>query len=206
MFSSLFKYVCYIIFWIFWDPLQLVFHILPMTNIVPWPQSHILDLFWRLVSASGRRYHNISVGICFWKLKRILENKILCPTCHVFLLSPICHFWMIDPLLQNMSRVAQPRLRVTIPAHQSVIWLTLLIQREKQKYFTKYSKSIHFVSPRLSHMSVTLNSVKIFINISHDKTDWQIGINIRQLYIPDKHRRKQTFVHKINKRKVYEDS
>ena len=96
--------------------------------------------------------------------------------------------------------VAQTRLRVTRPAHQSVIWLTLLIQREKQKYFTKYSKSIHFVSPRLSHMSVTLNSVKIFINISHDKTDWQIGINIRQLYIPDKHRRKQTFVHKINKR------
>ena len=108
MFSSLFEYVCYIIFWIFWDPLQLVFHILPMTNIVPWPPSHILDLFWRLVSASGRRYHNISVGICFWKLKRILENKILCPTCHVFLLSPICHFWMIDPCSNKIQNLLGP--------------------------------------------------------------------------------------------------
>ena len=124
MFSSLFEYVCYIIFWIFWDPppwlsLQLVFHILPMTNIVPWPPSHILDLFWRLVSASGRRYHNISVGICFWKLKRILENKILCPTCHVFLLSPICHFWMIDPCSKIWVGVAQTPCHQTPRTNQS---------------------------------------------------------------------------------------
>ena len=166
------------------------------------PESHSGSVL-ALVSASGRRYHNISVGICFWKLKRILENKILvmCSSCLLF----VTFGWSI--LCSKIwVGVAQTRLRVTRPAHQSVIWLTLLIHREKQKYFTKYSKSIHFVSPRLSHMSVTLNSVKIFINISHDKTDWQIGINIPQLYIPDKHRRKQTFVHKINKRKVYEDS
>ena len=180
MFSSLFEYVCYIIFWIFfnrppWLSLQLVFHILPMTNIVPWPPSHILDLFWRLVSASGRRYHNISVGICLWKLKIILENKILCPTCHVFLLSPICHFWMIDTLLQNMS---QGRSDQTL-CHQTRAPISHLTnfthpQRETEIFHKIFQKYLFCVSQAVTHVSNSEFCKNIYKHLTRQNwlTNW----------------------------------
>ena len=146
-----------------------------MTNIVPWPPSHILDLFWRLVSASGRRYHNISVGICFWKLKRILENKILCPTCHVFLLSPICHFWMIDPLLQNMSRGSSDQT----PCHRTrapISHLTHFTHPEREteifnKIFQKYS---FCVSQAVTHVSNSEFCKNIYKHLTRQNwlTNW----------------------------------
>ena len=167
------------------------------------PESHSGSVL-ALPGASVLSYTNISVGICLWKLKRIVENKIFCPqlvmcsSCLLF----VTFGWSI--LVQKSeSRVLRPDPVSPDPrAAQSVIWLILLIERAKeifQKIFQKYSI---FASQAVT-LSISLNSVKIFINISHDKTDWQIGINIQQLHSMNKQRRKKTFVYKIKTRNEF---
>ena len=110
------------------------------------------------VMASGVRYTNISVGICLWKLKRIVENKIFCAhnlSC-VPLVSPICHFWMIDPCSKIWVGVLRPDSVSPDPSTaQSVIWLILLIERETEifeKIFQKYSI---FASQAVSRVNIS---------------------------------------------------
>ena len=151
---------------------ELIFHILPMTNNVPWPPSHILDLLWRLCWDTPI----FQLASAFENWKQLLKTKYFVPTtCHVFLLSLlfVTFGWSILAQKSESGCSDQTLCHQTLaPPNQS--FDSFYSSREKQKYLRKYSKSIQYLPPRLSHVSISLNSVKIFINISHDKTDWQM--------------------------------
>ena len=144
------------------------------------------------VMASVVRYTPIfQLASAFENWKELLKTKYFVPTtCHVFLLSLlfVTFGWSILAQKSESGCSDQTLCHQTLaPPNQS--FDSFYSSREKQKYLRKYSKSIQYLPPRLSHMSISLNSVKIFINISHDKTDWQMCINIQQLYSLNKQRR-----------------
>ena len=128
-----------------------------------------------LVSASGGRYHNISAGICHWKCKRILENKIFCPTCHVRS-SCLSYLSLLDDrsLLQNMSQGAKLRPDSLSPDPRTAQSVISLKSRETEKYFTKYSKVFNICLPGC-HSSCQYSCKNIYKHIT--RQNWLTNVD-----------------------------
>ena len=135
---------CILDIWRAPSSVQLIFHILPMTNNVPWPPSHILDLFWHCLAHLCWVTPIFQLASAFENWKELLKTKYFA---HNLSCVPLVSYLsLLDDrsLFKNLSRGAQTRPCVTRPSRRPISHLTHFTHR-------KYSKSIQYLPPRLSH-------------------------------------------------------
>ena len=120
---------------------QLIFHILPMTNNVPWPPSHILDLFSQCLAHLCWVTPIFQLASAFenwkelWKTKYFAHNLSCVPL--------VSYLSLLDDrsLLKNLSRGCSDQTlchQTLAPPNQS--FDSSYSSREQQKYFRKHSK------------------------------------------------------------------